>query len=644
MLLPGLAAAAQSPTPLPVLTNIRAVHRLSEAEARRGYPVHVTGILTYYDPYLNYPRRPVVMVTDATDSIYVALPGQTNLPLKAGTRLEVWGQSGPGDFAPTIDQARIRILGRAPLPAHAPLVTFAYVRSGGQDAQWSEMEGIVESVEHSGQNVTLKLALGDGEIAATTVLEPNADYARLVDARVRIRGIAGTLFNRRRQITGAQLFFPDTRTVKVVEPAPEQPFKLPVTHISDLMTYAPGTFLHHRVHLRGIATLVWPGQQLCVQEGPRALCAGTVETAAVKVGQQVDVAGFPSIGNVIPTLNDAIYRPSAATVQTPIQPNRIDAAQAITGDHDAQLVEIEGRLLAHNRAAPDTTLIVSSGKYHFPVVLSSAFDPGAMASLEEGTRLRITGICVLEADARVFTRHDGYPVAEYFQVLLRSPADIHVLERPSWWNAEHTLRVLAAALVLTLGALCWAVYLRSRIKQQAELLRHQATHDGLTGIWNRREILSLLQREFEIAARAHSTVGVMMLDADHFKSINDAHGHQAGDAVLQELVRRLHQAVRSYDLIGRYGGEEFLIVMPGCNEEHLLQYAERVRQSIAEREMEASGVRLRVTISIGVALLDPARNTQAEVIAVADSALYEAKRRGRNCVASACSRANLALS
>jgi diguanylate cyclase (GGDEF)-like protein len=630
-LLPSQRAAAASSNTLPVLTSIRAVHHLTTAEAMRGYPVHVTGVLTYYDPYLNYPRRPIVMLTDSTDSIYVALPGLTPLPLQAGARLEVWGQSGAGDFAPTIDRARIRILGQAPLPAHAPAVTFAYVRSGGQDAQWSQMEGIVESVEHSGRNVTIKLVLGDGEIAATTVLEPDADYASLVDARVKIRGIAGTLFNRHGQIIGAQLLFPGMQTVDIVEAAPKQPFALELTHIRDLMKYAPGVFFHHRVHIRGTATLFWPGQRLCVQEGAQALCAGTAETAQVEVGQQMDVAGFPAIGNVVPSLNDAIYQQSASAVEAPpTRPTPIDAEQAMSGEHDAQLVEIEGSLLAHNRAAPDTTLIVSSGKYHFPVVLSASLSPGAMASIEEGSRLRVTGICVLEANAKVFTRHDGYPVAEYFQILLRSPSDIVIVQKPSWWNAEHTLRVLAAALVLTLGALGWVIYLRTRVKKQAELLRHQATHDGLTGIWNRKEILNLLQRESEIAARAHSSVGVMMLDADHFKNVNDTYGHQAGDDVLQELVRRIQQALRSYDLVGRYGGEEFLVVLPGCDEERLLQCAERIRQSVAEQEMEAAGVRLEVTVSIGTAVLDPVRSTQIEAVAAADSALYEAKHGGRN--------------
>ena len=107
-----------------------------------------------------------------------------------------------------------------------------------------------------------------------------------------------------------------------------------------------------------------------------------------------------------------------------------------------------------------------------------------------------------------------------------------------------------------------------------EELRFQATHAVLTGIWNRRALLDLLQRELERASRNHSSTALLMLDLDHFKEVNDKYGHLAGDAVLREVARRVMQVIRSYDFVGRYGGEEFLVVLPACDRIHAFQSAE----------------------------------------------------------------------
>jgi diguanylate cyclase (GGDEF)-like protein len=624
-------AAPQEPS-LKTLTTIAAVHLLSASEAARGYPVRVQAVITYYDPYLNAPRRPVIMVTDATASIYAGLADNWTRPLKAGLRVEVTGRSNPGDFGPNISDADVRVLGPGVLPAHAPMQSMTRLLTGSEDAQWIELEGVVKSVEFSGGNLTLTLAMADGEIAATSVIEPGANYSALVDAKVRIRGIAGSLYNRRHQIFGAQLLFPGMATLTVEEPAPPNPFGLPVSAISSLMTYNPGRTFNHRVHLFGGVTLFWPGRLLCIQDGSQAVCAATSQATPLVPGETADVIGFPQIGAVSPTLGSATYTRGAGLQPVPVV--SVDAAQAFGGEHDAQLVQIDGRLIAHDRAALDPTLVLSSGKFNFIVVLPKSADAKALLDLEEGSLVRVTGICSLQADPQVFTRHDGYPVAKYFEILLRSSQDVAVLERPSWWSAQHTLRVLAVALALTLGVLGWVAILRMRVKKQTELLQHQATHDGLTGIWNRKAVLDLLQREFEIAARAHSRIGIMMLDADHFKNVNDTYGHLGGDAVLKELSRRIQLTLRSYDITGRYGGEEFLIVLPGCTAEQIEASAERVRAAIADSPVLADGAEIAVTVSVGTAVLDPLLNTQRDALAAADVALYEAKHSGRNRVAS----------
>lgn len=126
-------------------------------------------------------------------------------------------------------------------------------------------------------------------------------------------------------------------------------------------------------------------------------------------------------------------------------------------------------------------------------------------------------------------------------------------------------------------------------------------------------------------------VGVILADLDHFKQINDTYGHPSGDAALREVARRMRQAVRPYDAIGRYGGEEFLIVAPGCDAKGALSQAERLRKAVGECEVAIPEGPVRLTLSLGVAAADPAYpEGPDDLLRAADAALYEAKRGGRD--------------
>jgi diguanylate cyclase (GGDEF)-like protein len=172
--------------------------------------------------------------------------------------------------------------------------------------------------------------------------------------------------------------------------------------------------------------------------------------------------------------------------------------------------------------------------------------------------------------------------------------------------------------------------LQDEQRKASEHLQFLATHDELTGIWNRRAILDLLHREWELALRAGEAIGLMMIDVDHFKRINDTHGHLFGDAVLREVARRIEETLRARDIAGRYGGEEFIVIFPGCDEAELQDCAERCRAAIAGRPTLAGDVSLNITASAGTFLLDPRHSLEREALAAADAALYEAKKAGRN--------------
>ena len=174
-----------------------------------------------------------------------------------------------------------------------------------------------------------------------------------------------------------------------------------------------------------------------------------------------------------------------------------------------------------------------------------------------------------------------------------------------------------------------------RIVDLHEALRIHATRDALTGTWNRRMILEILGRECARAARESTAVGVIMADIDHFKRINDTLGHLGGDAALNALSRRISVSLRPFDSVGRYGGEEFLLVLPGCDLTATLNAAERIRHVIADAGVVTPMGIIPVTVSFGAAA-GQGRDLEADaLIRSADDALYRAKQGGRNRVEAA---------
>ena len=224
---------------------------------------------------------------------------------------------------------------------------------------------------------------------------------------------------------------------------------------------------------------------------------------------------------------------------------------------------------------------------------------------------------------------------------------------PRWWQSRELRLALVLLLCLSVWV-AWRLRVRVLIRQKRELeqtvrdrtrelereklelvrareqMRHFAEHDGLTGVWNHRIVLERLRGEVDRSRREGTPLSVILVDLDRFKEVNDTHGHQCGDAVLKEVAAILLRSVRSYDWVGRYGGEEFLLILPGTSLSNARTRAEQLRTVIqAERFMNGTAA-IQLTASLGVASGFPADHQ--DFINAAGSALYRAKSNGRNCV------------
>lgn len=228
---------------------------------------------------------------------------------------------------------------------------------------------------------------------------------------------------------------------------------------------------------------------------------------------------------------------------------------------------------------------------------------------------------------------DGNEVAGSFEVYL----DVSKLYESLASAVSMSLGVLFSVLVAVFGILFVPMWKgTARLEAVLARLNELAATDTLTGLFNRRYLLRRISEEYSRMERARrrsepcESLGFIIADVDHFKEVNDLHGHAAGDTVLQEVAARLKQSARAYDVVGRYGGEEFLVMLPHTTLAESVAVAERMREKVAETPYDVEGKSIRVTVSFGVANAADESEAAAAVIRRADEGLYRAKQEGRD--------------
>lgn len=242
-------------------------------------------------------------------------------------------------------------------------------------------------------------------------------------------------------------------------------------------------------------------------------------------------------------------------------------------------------------------------------------------------------------------RLDGLGLCREIRSTRGDGAYVYILLLTSRQDAEDVVAGLEAGADDYITKPCHPAVLRARLHtgrrilsleetliKAREEMRFKATHDALTSLLNRASILSAARNELRRSARERRSFSLLLCDIDHFKRVNDGHGHLAGDTVLKEVARRLASTVRDYDAVGRYGGEEFLILLSNCEENCLRSRAEDLLAAVTATPIQTGGTELSVSISIGaIACCFSSADTPLEsILAQADAALYCAKGEGRN--------------
>ncbi len=621
---PGIPGRATIP-----LARVAQIRQLSPAQAARFYPIQLRGVVTAMPGYRNsffFQDETAGISVDRTDSTQVHV----------GDRVEVTGTSGPGQFAPVVLASQVRVIGQG-LPPPAPLKTLGNLFGGLEDSQWIALRGVVRAATPAdlfGRPILiLTIEVDGGPVNVQLQNFAGIDPARIVDSVIRVRGVCASTANDKRQFVGPTLLVPNRNDLEVELPAPPDPFAGPIRPIGDVLKFGEW---EHRVQVAGVVTYQLPGHAIYLQDGSDGIRVESQSPVLAVPGTRVEAIGFPAMREYAPILVDGLFR--VAGQANPVTPVSVETGAIITqreginrGNYNQQLVQVEARLVEDHIQRSHRVFLVRQGNEEFEATLLLSGSAAPMPPLPVGSLLRLTGICTIQVGSTL------NPIA--FELLLRTPKDIVVLERGPWWTPARSLSLLAILAGVSALAFLWVAALRNRVKRQTkairdseERFRYLAEHDGLTGLLNRGAILRALDNQLARARREHQTVTVVLSDIDHFKEVNDHHGHLAGDAALRRFTEAVSASMRPYDSAGRYGGEEFLLVLPGIPETDVESRLIALHAAITNLNVSYLQTRFSINCSFGAVVIassDDAMDRDT-FLSAADRALYQAKDAGRN--------------
>jgi signal transduction histidine kinase/ActR/RegA family two-component response regulator len=450
------------PDHLPTLTTVREVKTFAGASPEPN-PVRVRGVIT-----LANPDHYWLFLQDSTGAIYCTTPDE-GLPLQSGDQVEVTGTRAPGGFAPIIEGVKAEVLGHGALPVAERLPPEETI-SGRFDSHWVEIEGDVHAMapEYGIARITVQ---SSRDSVPVIIPPPVAGRmpADLVGARVRVQGVYGAVFNDQRQLAGFRLLTPSWNELTVLKGPAEI---VDTARIETLMQFSDLQLGAQRVRIQGIVVAAEPGSAY-VQDGTAVAVVGYGGPLKLHAGARISATGFVGAQNSLPRVADAQVEVIGSGE---IRPLEVAADELESGKFPGRLVRMQAYMVDSGPRSSNS-LLLKAGSETFRARFPDAGEGNGPHQPGGGDLLEITGVCINQlrmsrGQGRGIVRRAG------FDLLLRGPQDIKVVQKASWWTAGHTLEVLFAVTLSALGALAWIALLRRRVSQQTATIRAQLDREA----------------------------------------------------------------------------------------------------------------------------------------------------------------------
>lgn len=450
--------------PVPPITSARAVHELSSESARANPPVRLRGVITYFQGH----KRPSAILQDETSGIFIVHPGD-GFPtaLVPGQFVEIEGHTADGGYAPFVRVEHCVAGEMRGLPA-PERTTLEDLLAGGKEAQYVELSGIVRSAviekRYPPDRLILNVGTPAGRIDVWMRNPEQANIAALQDAFVTVRGVCLHWVNQRREPFHLRLLVNGPEAIEILQPGPADPFAAPQKKLDDLLRFDPDRRSIQRTRVRGVVTMHRSSERLIVvQDASLALRVRTTLPANVLPGDEIEAAGFPSMGEYTGYLDDAVIRVLGHPGLP--EPESLGAANVLpkkitdaTSDRDGRLLQIEATLQSITPRLDRLVMEFADGPSEFSATLP--IEANRAVDLQRGSRVRVTGICALHVSEGA--RFHGEP-PDSFSLVLPTADAVEVLATPPWWTFGRML--VAAAISAVLGLmLYWAMILKRRVR------------------------------------------------------------------------------------------------------------------------------------------------------------------------------------
>jgi signal transduction histidine kinase len=497
-LVPVAPLSAQPKNVLTCLTNAQQVRELDPETAGKNLPVHMFGVVTYYDPPLFN-----LFFQDSTAGIFILVAPNLSTNIAAGQEIEVEGVSDKGDYAPIAKASAIRVLGQTQLPV--PLrVSIDQLFTGLEDSQWIEVSGVVRSSAILDGRHYLNLSM-NGQRIMTYVKDLNeSDAAKLINTTIRLRGVCYSRYNMKRQLRVPWLAVSSLADVVVEKPSPGQPKEV---SIASLAQFNSGGCYGNLVKVSGVVTLQKPDGTLFIQNEGYGLCVQLAQPARLAPGDLVIVSGYSALGQYVPILEDAMVQlmghgepplPVSAGLET-----LLNAPENFEG----VLVHLKASLINLVESAGRQTLVLQSSNSIFTANIESVQADPHFKSIKLGSEIALTGVFAARSPERwvpgvaqsreISVSTIPYSPPESVQILLRSYGDVAVIRQPPWWTLSRLLWTIGIMALILIAGLVWVVVLGLRVRQQTRIIEEKIRRAGVLEERDRiaREFHDTLEQE-----------------------------------------------------------------------------------------------------------------------------------------------------